>query len=70
MPNLSICDDAKGRKLAKGVGIPVVGVAGVLLASKNAGQFSAVSPMIGDLVDIGYRLSAGLIDAVRRSANE
>lgn len=67
---LLLIDDAKGRKVAQSLGLPVVGVAGVLLAAKAAGHLAAASPVIEDLVGIGYRLSSRLIEAVQRSANE
>lgn len=65
-----LIDDAKGRKVARRVGIPVVGVAGVLLVAKSRGLLDAVSPVLDDLTGVGYRLSRRLIDGVRRSANE
>ena len=65
-----LIDDAKGRKVAQSAGIPVLGVAGVLLAAKTAGHLPAVSPVIEDLVGVGYRLSRSLVEAVQRRANE
>lgn len=67
---LLLIDDAKGRKVAQRAGIPVVGVAGVLLASKSKGLLCAVGPILDDLTSVGYRLSHQLIDSVRRRANE
>jgi len=65
-----LIDDAKGRDVARRAGIPLVGVAGVLLAAKSKGLLVAVSPVLEDLVGVGYRLSRQLIDGVRRRANE
>ncbi|MYG12874.1 MAG: DUF3368 domain-containing protein [Gammaproteobacteria bacterium] len=65
-----LIDDAKGRKVAQSAGIPVMGVAGVLLAAKTAGHLPAVSLVIEDLVGVGYRLSRSLVEAVQRRANE
>ena len=65
-----LIDDAKGRKVARRAGIPLVGVAGILLAAKARGLLVAVSPVIEDLIGVGYRLSRRLVDGVRRSANE
>ena len=65
-----LIDDAKGRTVARQAGIPMVGVAGVLLAAKSRGLLVAVSPVLNDLEGVGYRLSRRLIDGVRRSANE
>lgn len=65
-----LIDDARGRTVARQAGIPLVGVAGVLLAAKSRGLLVAVSPVLDDLAGAGYRLSRRLIDGVRRSANE
>ena len=65
-----LIDDARGRRVARSVDISVLGVPGVLLVAKAAGHLAAVSPVIGDLADIGYRLSRRLVETVRRRANE
>lgn len=65
-----LIDDEKGRKVARRLGIPMVGVAGVLLVAKSRGLLATVSPVLEDLTGVGYRLSQRLVDAVRRSANE
>ena len=65
-----LIDDAKGRKIAQNAGIPLVGVAGVLLAAKSRGLLVAVSPVLKELTNVGYRLSRQLIDRVRGKANE
>ena len=65
-----LIDDAKGRKVARRAGIPLVGVAGVLLAAKSRGLLVAVSPILKELASVGYRLSRQLMEGVRRNANE
>ncbi len=65
-----LIDDAKGRKVARRAGLPLVGVAGILLPAKSRGLLSAVGPVLEDLAGAGYRLSYRLMDAVRRTANE
>ena len=67
---LLLIDDAKGRKVAHRAGIPLVGVAGVLLAAKSKGLLGAVGPVLDDLIAVGYRLSHELMDGVRHRANE
>lgn len=65
-----LIDDAKGRKIARRRGIPVVGVAGVLLAAKSEGMLALVAPVLRDLSHAGYRLSSRLIDGVLKQAGE
>ena len=65
-----LIDDAKGRKVAQRAGIRLVGVAGVLLTAKSQGLLVAVSPVLKELADAGYRMSRQLIEGVRRNANE
>ena len=67
---LLVIDAAKGRKVAGHAGIPLVGVAGVLLAAKSKGLIGAVGPVLDELTTVGYRLSRQFIDGVRRRANE
>ena len=65
-----LIDDARGRRIARRRRIPVVGVAGVLLAVKSHGELAAVGPILEDLSRIGYRLSQRLIAAVLERAGE
>ena len=69
-PRFLLMDDAKGRAAAAHADIPVVGVAGVLIAAKVTGQVSAVGPLLDDLVDVGYRLSQRLLAEVRKRVDE
>ena len=65
-----LIDDARGRRVARTRGVPVVGVAGILLAAKSRGAIAAVGPILDDLSRLGYRLSPGLVDAVLKRAGE
>ena len=65
-----LIDDAKGRRFARQREIPVVGVAGVLLAAKSAGILAAVAPVLRDLSSAGYRLSSPLTSGVLSQAGE
>lgn len=67
---LLLIDDAKGRRVARRAGIPLVGVAGILLGAKSSGLLAAVGPVLDDLATVGYRLSGQLTDEVRRRARE
>jgi predicted nucleic acid-binding protein len=65
-----LIDDAKGRGIARQRGIPVVGVAGVLLAAKSQGALAAVGPVLTELSKCGYRLSPRLLASVLTEAHE
>ena len=69
-PQFLLIDDAKGRAAARRQDIPTVGVAGVLLAAKALGEIDAVKPILDDLSNVGYRLSAWLISEIRSLATE
>ena len=69
-PSFLLIDDARGRKTARSRGIPVVGVAGVLLAAKSRGEIVAVGPVLERLSDAGYRLSLRLVTATLVRAGE
>jgi len=65
-----LIDDTRGRRIARGHGIPVVGVAGVLPSAKSRGAVAEVRSMIEALSRSGYRLSPRLVAAVLERAGE
>ena len=50
-----LIDERKGRAIANRRGVPVVGIAGVLLAAKKRGLIDAVVPILKNLEQAGYR---------------
>lgn len=65
-----LIDEQKGRKIAKRRGLPVAGLAGVLLAAKQGGFIDEVIPIVKSLGEIGYRMSQSLIAEIARLAGE
>ena len=65
-----LIDDARGRRVARARGVPMVGVAGVILAAKSQGAIAAVGPILEDLSRVGYRLSSRLVAAVLERSGE
>jgi uncharacterized protein len=65
-----LMDDLLGRGVAKRLGLPVVGVLGVLLQGKRTGLIEAVRPSLDALVLARYRVSISLITEVLRLADE
>jgi len=65
-----LIDARRGRQIARARGIPVVGLAGALLAAKRSGLLVSVASELADLSREGYRLSDALISEVLRLAGE
>lgn len=64
-----IMDDADARRVARGLGLRVTGVLGVLVEAKSRGVLSGVRPVLDALVGQGFWLGEPLrrkiLDAVR-----
>ena len=67
---LLLIDDRKGRRAARAAGVQVIGTAGMLLAAKQKGLLTRVSPVLDQLADAGYRLSDALVRRLRQLARE
>jgi predicted nucleic acid-binding protein len=65
-----LIDERRGREIARRRGLPVVGLAGILLAAKQSGLLESVGPVLADLSRQGYRLSDTLVAEVVRLAGE
>ena len=65
-----LIDERKGRAVAKRRGVPVAGIAGVLLTAKKHGFIDEVLPLVKDLEQVGYRMSPALISEIARRAGE
>jgi predicted nucleic acid-binding protein len=65
-----LMDDRAGRRVAVGLGIPVIGVLGVLILAKRAGAIPQIRPLVEGLIKSGYYLSGTVIDDALRLAGE
>jgi predicted nucleic acid-binding protein len=65
-----LIDERKGRAVAKRRGVPVAGIAGVLLTAKKRGLVDEVLPILKNLEEVGYRMSAALTREIARLAGE
>jgi predicted nucleic acid-binding protein len=65
-----LIDELRGRRLACELGIPVLGVCGLLLLAKRQSRITAVSPLIERLRCQGYYLSDALQLEMLRLAGE
>ena len=67
---LVLMDDPLGRSHARAHGIAVTGVAGVLLAARNAGLVRVIRPFFERLEQSNFRLSKEIVRAVLEQAGE
>ena len=65
-----LLDDQAGRRVARTLGIPVVGTAGLLLSAKKQGLIETVSPLLISLREQDYWLSDALLAEIRRLCGE
>ena len=60
----------RGRRIAKVVGLEVIGVLGLLGKAKRRGLIPAIAPCIDRLVAVGARYSPDLVAAILADAGE
>ncbi len=66
-----LIDEAKGRKVAAGFGLRIIGTAGVLAGAKERGLIDAVAPLLDELIGVhGFRLSEHLYHVILRLVGE
>jgi hypothetical protein len=68
--DLLIVDDRPARRLAQGLGIPIIGTLGVLFAAKRKGIITAVRPHISALLAADFRVAPDLVDRILADAGE
>ncbi len=68
--NLLIIDDLKGRKLARRLGLKIIGTLGLLKTTKLKGLIKEIKPVIEKLRKKGFYLSNNLIDKLLRDTGE
>ncbi len=69
-PCLVLMDEPAGRSYAQRHGITVTGLAGMLVAAKNARLVHSVRPLLERLLASGFRLSDEIISAILVQAEE
>jgi predicted nucleic acid-binding protein len=67
-----LVDEKKGRTLARSIGIPVIGLVGVLLALVRKGSIDAATmvSILDDARAIGFRVSDRLLDELKAVGDE
>ncbi len=69
-PILILMDERLGRAVARELGFPVTGTAGVIFAAKQRKLISAVRPVLEMLLKKDFRMAPELIEAVLKEARE
>ena len=69
-PRWIILDDLAARRVAEGLGLPVIGTLGVLLLAKDAGFLSPIKPVLDQLREHSLYISEALYAAIVTSAGE
>lgn len=66
-----LIDERDGRRIARELGLTVVGVLGILSEAKGRGLVPAIEPLLRRLQrELDFRLTPGLISEVLRQAGE
>jgi len=67
---LLVMDEKRGRKVAKSMGVKVIGLLGVLLEAKHAGLIASGTKMLEELEAHGFWLSKKLKDQLIKNLGE
>lgn len=67
---LLLIDERAGRGMARARGIAIRGTLGVLVGARQRGLIVELRPVIDELVEEGFRLAPGLVDAALRAVSE
>ena len=66
-----LMDESAGRRAAHLLGVPVIGVLGVLMQARKTGLLPAIKPVIERLeADAGFWLAPGLVTEALRKCGE
>lgn len=65
-----IIDERRGRKVAKELGIEIIGIMGVIVKAKKMGKIESGMDLVNELTTKGFRLSDSLLTIVRKKLSE
>ncbi|MEM6630447.1 MAG: DUF3368 domain-containing protein [Bacteroidota bacterium] len=69
--NLLIIDERKGRRIAEGYGLHIIGLLGILVRGKQKGHISEIKPLLNSLMqEVGFRVSQSLYEDILREVGE
>lgn len=65
-----VIDERRGRKIARELGIEIIGILGVIVKAKAMGKIKSGMSLINELTNNGFRLSSNLISIVQKKLGE
>ena len=65
-----VLDDRKARRVARELGLNVLGTVGLMVRAKRAGIIERVGPVLSELEASGFRLTPALVGEALRLAGE
>lgn len=70
-PDYLAIDERKGREVAESLGIPVIGLIGILIVAKKTNRIKKVKPIMDELMEkAGFRISKKLYTLVLSEIGE
>lgn len=63
-------DEKKARQVARGIGLKLIGTAGMLVRAKKKGVISEVKPILMDLRAAEFRISDAIVEKALNLAGE
>lgn len=70
-PDFLAIDEKKGREIAQSMGIPIIGVVGILIVAKRQTIIQDVKPLLDSLIsEAGFRISPKFYDYILKEISE
>ena len=65
-----LLDDLAARKIARSLGIKIIGSVGLILLTKQNGLISEVRPLLKAMIEADFRVSERLLSSILKEAGE